>query len=471
MSNARSAFSRMHLREAYVMPQTADIFVSHLTQLAGVHPDHTAALEAAAFASLEESYGYGSDTAESRKPFVYQDGVAVIPVHGALLNRFGGAYSFATGYNYIRRMMNAAIEDDDVQLIVLDVDSPGGEAAGCMELAEEIREARDSKPILSVVDSLSCSAGYALASAASRMVATPSSKIGSIGVVLMHMNVKGALDQMGVEVTFIEAPEDGMKTAGNPFEPLSNEAKKDFQASVNKAYDTFVDLIAENRALDEDSVRETKARVFRADEALALRLIDEVKTPSEAVSAFVAELADEDDPNHEEDEDMADPKKPAAAAPAAGTEATSAAPAPAAPAAPSADAIASAVATALSADRQRCADIKALPEAASRPKLADKLATDGFTVEQAKGLLGAAAEETAAAPAAPAGEGVDTTNHLAAAMAGTEQPNVGAGAGGDAAAAAAAAGAPKSDEDLSAAILADQGAMIGRNFGEQSKAA
>jgi signal peptide peptidase SppA len=464
MSNARSAFSRMHLREAYVMPQTADIFVSHLTQLAGVHPDHTAALEAAAFASLEESYGYGSDTAESRKPFVYQDGVAVIPVHGALLNRFGGAYSFATGYNYIRRMMNAAIEDDDVQLIVLDVDSPGGEAAGCMELAEEIREARDSKPILSVVDSLSCSAGYALASAASRMVATPSSKIGSIGVVLMHMNVKGALDQMGVEVTFIEAPEDGMKTAGNPFEPLSNEAKKDFQASVNKAYDTFVDLIAENRALDEDSVRDTKARVFRADEALALRLIDEVKTPSEAVSAFVAELADEDDPNHEEDEDMADPKKPAAAAPAAGTEATSAAP------------DAAAIQAAVNADRERMSAIKALPEAASRPKLADKLALKGMSVDDAKDILGDAAEEGAAAPApaaepapAAAAPAVDATNHLAAAMDATKQPDVGAGAGD--AAAAAAAGAAPSEEDLSAAILKDQGAMIGRNFGEQSKAA
>jgi len=463
MSNPRTALSRMHLREAYVMPQTADIFVSHLTQYAGATPEQAAALEAAAFAALEEAYGYGSQAPENRKPFVYQDGVAVIPVHGALLNRFGGAYSFATGYNYIRRMMNAALEDDDVQLIVLDVDSPGGEAAGCMELADEIREARDSKPILSVVDSLSCSAGYALASAASRMVATPSSKIGSIGVVLMHMNVKGAMDQMGVEVTFIEAPEDGMKTAGNPFEPLSAEAKKDFQKSVNKAYDTFVDLIVANRNMDDGSVRDTKARVFRADEALALRLIDEVKTPSEAVSAFVAELADDTDLNDEEDEDMATQGKPASAAAPAGTEATSAAPAPA-PAAAAPD-VSAAVAAALAEDRQRMAAIKALPEAAKRPKLADKLATDGFTVEQAKGLLEAAAEETAAAPAAPTGENVDTTNHLANAMERSEHPNVGAGD----AAAPGGGGAP-SDEDLSAAILKDHSAVTGRVY-EAPKAA
>lgn len=463
--NARVALSRVQLRDSFVMAETADIFVSNLTQFAQTNPDAAVRLEAAHVEAIEQAYGFHGQNDNDRKPFVFQDGFAVIPVHGALLNRFGGAYSFATGYNYIRRMLLAALEDDDVKIIVFDMDSPGGEAAGCFELAEEIKAASELKPLLVVVDSLCASAGYALASGATKIYATPSSKVGSIGVIRMHMNLKGMFDKMGVEVTIIEAPEEGMKSAGSPYRPLTMEEKADFQESVNKAYDDFVSIISANRGMDAEAVRGTKAKVFRADEALALTLIDAVKTPSEAVSSFMAELADEcddeDDIPQSEDEDMTT-KTNSEVASAAGT-----------PAAPTADQIAAAI----TADRERMTAIKALPEAASRPKLADTLAMGGYTVEQATALLGAAAEEAAAAPApapapapaaattAAATPAVDTTNHLAAAMAGAGSPDVGAGtpAGG------AAAGAEPTSEDLAAAILKDQGSVVGTNYGEAKK--
>lgn len=463
MNEARLALSRVQMRESFVMQETADIFVANLTRFAQTETAEGPALEEALAASVEQAYGFGSQSSGSdRKPFIYNDGMAIIPIHGALINRFGGSWGFVTGYNYIRRMMNAALEDDDVKLIVFDVDSPGGEAAGCFELAAEIRASRDVKPSIAVVDSLAASAGYALASAASRMVATPSSKIGSIGVVAMHIDFSGALDQAGIKVTYIEAPEDGLKTAGSPFKPLGDEAKKEFQNSVNRSYDDFVALVGANRGLGDDEVRATKAKVYRADEALAIRLIDEVKTPSEAVSAFVAELADEE-PIESEDEDMSTQTKP-------GSEATSAAPA--------ATLTQADIDAAVNADRERMSAIKALPEAASRPKLAETLALGGYTVDQAKALLGAAAEE-AAAPAAPAAgteatsttttttaaPAVDTTNHLEAAMDKTQQPNVGAGGEG-----APAAGGEKSPEELAASILADQGSVVGTNYGEAAKA-
>lgn len=453
MNESRIAMSRMQSREAFVMPETADIFAANMQQFVQTQPEHAAALQEAAFVSLEQAYSATPSAREDRKPFVYQDGVAIIPVHGALLNRFSGAYSFATGYNYIRHMMNAAMADDDVQTIVLDVDSPGGESSGCFELANEIRDARDSKPIVAVVDSLACSAGYAIASAASNIFATPSSKIGSIGVYVMHMDLSGAMEKQGVKVTFIEAPEGGMKTAGNPFQRLGTDARKQFQTGVNKTYDDFVELVAANRDMDDASVRETKARVFRADEALALGLIDEVKTPAEALSALIAELAEDSDATEEEDEQMATQGKPAAAA-APTTEATSA---------PVVD-----VQAAITADRERMTAIKALPEAAERPKLADHLALSGMDVDAAKATLAIAAVETVAAPA-PAGEPpVDGTNHLDKAMANSQHPEVGAGADGTAAA-AAGTGEP-SDEDLSAAILKDHSAMVGVTY-EAPKAA
>lgn len=457
MNDSRLALSRMQLRDTFVMAETADIFVSNLSQFAETSPEQAAAFTDQAFVALEQAYGYDETAREERKPFVYQDGVAIIPIHGALLNRFGGSYSFATGYNYIRRTMAAAIADDDVQLIAFDVDSPGGEAAGCFELANEMREARDSKPMIAVVDSLSCSAGYALASATGRIYATPSSKIGSIGVVRMHMNMKGALDKMGLEITFIEAPEDGMKTAGNPYEKLGDSAKKEFQESVNLAYDDFVELIVANRGIEDTAVRETKARVYRADEALALRLIDEVKTPSQAVSSSMAELADDTDPDFEEEDKMSTATGKQAPAPAGTTEVTSA---------PSQDAITAAV----NADRERMSAIKGLPEAADKPKLADTLALQGMSVEQSTIILKAAAPEVveaapaaaapaaAAAPQTTAAPAVDQVNHLDAAMSRTAQPNVGAGGEG---ATVAATDAPKTDAELAASILGDQASVTG----------
>lgn len=451
------ALSRINGRQAFVMPQTVDAFVSNLSQFSSADPSQGAALEAAARESIEFCYSIGVSSAE-RKPFIYSDGMAIIPIHGALLNRFGYSWGFATGYQAIRAQLNAALEDDDVQLIVFDVDSPGGEAAGCFELADEIRASRESKPSISVVDSMSASAGYALASAATRMVATQSSKIGSIGVVAMHVDVSGALDQAGIKITFIEAPEGGMKTAGSPYKPLDDKAKEYFQEGVNATYEDFVELIVQNRGLADTAVQETKARVFRADEALALGLIDEVKTPSEAVSTFVAELAD-DEPSEEEDEETM--KTPAsAAAPAA-----AAAPAPAAAAAPEVASVPTAdqIAAAVTADRERASAIRALPEAAKLPKFANHLADAGYTVEQAQASLVAAVADlpaAAPAPAAASGESVDGKNHLEEAMAGSKHPNVG---DGGTEAAAPGSGEP-SDADQAKAILASQTAATGRVF-------
>ena len=257
------------------MTDTADLFTSNLTQFARADPDKTGALELAARESVEFCYSIGSRQ-EDRKPFIYSDGMAIIPIHGALLNRFGGSWGFVTGYQAIRRQMNAALEDDDVQILVFDVDSPGGETAGCFELAEEIRASREIKPSISVVDSLAASAGYALASSATRMVATPSSKIGSIGVYIMHVDFSGALDQAGIQITYVEAPKGGMKTAGSPNRKLDKRAEEYLQAFVDKSYEEFVSLVSENRGLEDGIIRDTEARVIRADEALAIGLIDEV---------------------------------------------------------------------------------------------------------------------------------------------------------------------------------------------------
>lgn len=455
-------------RDCLIHQESANEFLMGIARYEATSKAEIGELEANARESLEIAYGYDDDDVEQpSKPFVYRDGIAVIPVHGTLINRFNGSWGFVTGYNYIRRQMNLAAYDDDVEVIVLDIDSPGGEAAGNFELCREIMELRSDKPILGVVDSRCMSGGYSIGASCTQLHAIPSAAVGSIGAYRMHMDVSKMMENDGVKVTFAKAGEH--KTDGNPFEPLPESVLKEWEEGARRTWDDFISVVAEGRKLSPEEVRSTQARVFRADEALALGLIDAVKTPTEAVAAFVAELA-EDEP-YSEDEDMAGqtPK-------AAGTEATSA---------PQIDnaAISAAAAAAVAEDRrvqrQRRAAVLTSDEGKANVKMATSLLDNSdLDANEIKAILieGAEPEEKPEpAPEPKPGEGeekpddkeaakgkqpVDTVNHLATAMGGSKQPEIGAGGeqgSGDGT-------GEKTDAEMAAGILGAQAIASGRKL-------
>lgn len=367
---ARDTMARMNLAEVLVHSGAQDMVLADLQQLSLVQ-DET--LEEAAAQRHRENLGrvYGYRDLEQSKPFIYSNGTAIIPVHGTLINRFHYGWSYITGYNFIRQQLNAALEDNDVELIVFDVNSYGGEAAGCFELANEIRDARIQKSLLAVVDSNCCSAAYAIASAADKVYVTPSGQAGSIGVIAMHMNMAKMLKDFGIEVTIIA--EGDHKADGNPYEALSADVLKEIRASVSKRYGEFIDLVVNNRPqLTVEAVRATESRSYRADEALSLELIDAVKTPTQAVAAFLAELGSDEPDGEAEDENMA--VKP---------EENN-----------TPDAAAQAAADARTAERARVKGIQTHAAAANRPKLAAHLAMEtDLSVEAAAAIMANAAEE------------------------------------------------------------------------------
>ena len=235
------ALSRIDSRDMLILQDTSAKVMADLTRF--YDTDATAegaALEVASRENLEAAYGFGPCDDEERKPFVYQDGVAVIPIHGTLLNRCNWSWGFVTGYQYIRRMLNLALDDDDVELIVFDVDSPGGEAAGCFELAREIMASRRVKPSLAMVDALAASGGIALGVAPTAIYAIPSARIGSIGVYRMHVSYEGALKDAGIKVTFATAGEH--KVDGNPYQDLPQAVLDEWRESAGKTWDDFISL-------------------------------------------------------------------------------------------------------------------------------------------------------------------------------------------------------------------------------------
>lgn len=236
---------------------------------------------------------YGLGEARSNKPFAFSNGLAVIPIHGMLINRFGASWGFVTGYNFIRSQTLAAKADPDVTGIIFDVNSYGGEVSGCQETADIIASVRGVKPTLAVVDSASYSAAYWTASAADKIVVTPSGGAGSIGAMRMHFDVSKALESEGVAVTLIHAGDH--KVDGNQFEPLSDEVKAVMQASVDEARQAFAESVAKNRNLSLDAVMGTEARVYSAKEAKELGLVDEVANPQESVASFFSPTTEEPD--------------------------------------------------------------------------------------------------------------------------------------------------------------------------------
>lgn len=292
---------RMAASETLISDRYADSMLIGLLGEAEKVEDAGAA-ETVARGELAAAWGVEDGEVENRKPFVYRDGIAVIPVHGILINRFSYSWGFVTGYDFIRKQMNLATADSDVKLIVFDHDTPGGEAAGCDELAREIHEC--SKPTMALVNTLSASGGYWLAAPCNRIVCAPSGTVGSIGVYILHMNIGKMLADWGIEVEYVQRGE--YKTSGSPYSALSKKDRQYLQSMVDERYDEFVAAVAEFRGIEETVARDTEARVMRPTEAIALGLIDAAVSPAKAVADFIAELGGDTDDEDSQEDLMAD---------------------------------------------------------------------------------------------------------------------------------------------------------------------
>lgn len=213
-------------------------------------------------------------------------GIAVIPIHGTLVKRTLGleAASGLTSYQDISVMLDAALADPSVTGILLDVDSPGGEASGSFELARRVRGAAAVKPIWAVANDAAFSAAYAIASSTERIVVTETGGVGSIGVIALHIDqsVKDAND--GYRYTAITAGRH--KNDFSPHEPLTDTAKSELQTEVDRLYDIFVSHVAAMRGLPEMAVRATEAALYFGPNATAAGLADAVGTLEATLTEF-----------------------------------------------------------------------------------------------------------------------------------------------------------------------------------------
>ena len=214
------------------------------------------------------------------------EGIAVIPIHGSLVKRALGmdAASGLTSYSEIASMLDAALADPQVRGILLDIDSPGGEASGSFELSRRVREVAAVKPVWAVANDAAYSAAYALAASAQRLFVTETGGVGSIGVIALHVDqsVKDAKD--GYRFTAITAG--AHKNDYSPHEPLSDTARTELQGEVDRLYTLFTDHVAAMRGLDIGAVRATEAGLFFGNQAVTQGLADGVQTLDATLTEF-----------------------------------------------------------------------------------------------------------------------------------------------------------------------------------------
>ncbi len=238
---------------------------------------------------------FGNDLAQRHQrngtqPFTMIDGIAVIEIAGTLVHRGAwiGQSSGLTSYEGIAAQLQAAVADPGVRGIALDIDSFGGEVAGAFDLADRIRAARSQKPVHAFVAEHALSAGYALASQADRIILPRTGAVGSIGVVALHTDMSGALDQKGIAVTLIHAG--SHKVDANPYQPLPEVVHDQMQRELEVVRFLFAETVAASRGdrLTQAAALATEATVFRGADAIAAGLADDLADPVTAFRSFAA---------------------------------------------------------------------------------------------------------------------------------------------------------------------------------------
>ncbi len=215
------------------------------------------------------------------------DRIAIIDVSGVLMNaRDQGLLSEGEhAVSLLVEKLDAAASDKRVKAVILRINSPGGTVAASETLYEEIKSfrAKTGKPVIAFFQDVAASGGYLIACAADEIIAQRGSVTGSIGVVMLTVDLSGTLSKLGVRTEAIKSGP--YKDAGSPFRSMRSEERKVFQDLVDGFYQHFLEVVASGRPklTVEKIATLADGRVYSAQQALEVGLIDRIGTLREAI--------------------------------------------------------------------------------------------------------------------------------------------------------------------------------------------
>lgn len=218
-------------------------------------------------------------------------GIYTLRVHDKLVQRGSAmdAESGITSYDSLDSELDFIESNTDVKGVFLWADSPGGQAAGMIQLGERVRGVAKSKPIVTWVDELAASAGYGIIAGASSIHAPETGEAGSIGVRWTHVSMVRAVEEMGLKVT--EFTSGAKKLQGTPYADLSEDDIAAIQATIDTMAESFFKLVSRGRPATVKQIRGLEGAVLLAKDAKDAGLIDNIGTREDALADLIERMS------------------------------------------------------------------------------------------------------------------------------------------------------------------------------------
>jgi len=220
---------------------------------------------------------------ESNPLLSVEGGIASVRVHGPLMRQpdlFSVLLFGATDMDQVAAAIGEAVAREDVEALLLDIDSPGGTVNGTPELAQAVADAAKRKTVYSFSAGQMSSAAYWIASQADAIYATPSARVGSIGVLLPFIDSTEKLRNQGIKVEVFAAGK--FKAMGTPGVALSEEQRELIQSDIEEiAADFKAAVLAKGRRIPDEAM---EGQTFSARKAQRFNLAGMVKNRDEVLA-------------------------------------------------------------------------------------------------------------------------------------------------------------------------------------------
>jgi protease IV len=201
------------------------------------------------------------------------DKIAVIMMRGLISSSIPGTVGDSM-VDDLRAALQQARDDDRVKAIVLEIDSPGGEVTAADQIYNAVIKARARKPVVVYMDSLAASGGYYIACGGKFLMANDTTITGSIGVIIQTLNYEQLFNKIGLASVVFKSGK--FKDMLNGARPITPEERDLVQSFIMKTYDKFLGLVAKERNLSPDLLRNTIAdgRILSGKDAFEHKLVD-----------------------------------------------------------------------------------------------------------------------------------------------------------------------------------------------------
>ncbi len=198
-------------------------------------------------------------------------------------------------YERLDEILRKAGRDHDIKGILLRIDSPGGEATASTLTYRALKQFKNERniPVLALITNYGTSGAYMAALSADKIMALPTSIVGSVGVIMPSLNFTGLLDKLGIEDTAITSGE--LKDAGSPTKKMTDKDRAIFEAIIMEEYGLFIEMVKENRPVTEADLQIIgDGRIMTPSAAKQHNLIDAVGYYEDALKMLSGMIGNDD---------------------------------------------------------------------------------------------------------------------------------------------------------------------------------